>query len=50
MEGKGTILIEDQEYKMSAGQIMTCPADSNRSIINSESERLSLLVIRTPNL
>lgn len=49
LEGRATVLIEDQTRVIETGQFMACPADSNRSIKNDGEDRLSLLVIRTPN-
>ncbi len=50
LAGSGLVQIEEKVYPISAGQMLICPPDCQRSIQAGPEEDLSLLVVRTPNL
>lgn len=50
LEGSGSVQIDKQIYKISAGQMLICPTDCNRSITADNDENLNLLVVRAPNM
>lgn len=46
--GSATVCIEENQYNISEGQMLVCPANTNRSL-KASADGVSLLVVRAPN-
>ena len=49
LSGQGTFIVDDEQQDLDDGQIVFAPAGSNHGVLNTSSERLTVLVFMTPN-
>ena len=49
LAGSGQVLVENETHSLAAGEMLVCPAGTNRSLRADIDQGLNLLVVRAPN-
>ncbi len=50
MEGKGTIIIGDESYKLDKKEFITCPPNTKMKVMADRGSKFNILNVKTPAL